>query len=280
MNKELKLMLSDLIENHKDVILKNVYLEIYEDFWFESFKTVLAYFHQELNDLFGFMNTKSRSNNHYNAHPSRSLLALIEELRLFLKMTNNTKYKIILNEDYINKIKEAKIFLEDSWGSAIPENYKDLEIIKYKPIFHFEKFKPKWSIIEEKQIKTEANYEANTISIILKKEVFSHIKELLKWWHYFNAVEESYKIVREKLKSITWQEKANEWFKKDNYELIFWHKPVDSVESDFFDWVKFLHMAIQFLRNEKSHTPAKNIDKNLAIHYIVLASLAYDLIDR
>lgn len=39
-------------------------------------------------------------------------------------------------------------------------------------------------------------------------------------------------------------------------------------------------MAIQKLRNEKAHTPATRIDKNLAIHYIVLASLAYDLIDR
>jgi len=39
-------------------------------------------------------------------------------------------------------------------------------------------------------------------------------------------------------------------------------------------------MAIQKLRNEKSHKPAEDIDKNLAIHYIVLASLAYDLIDK
>lgn len=39
-------------------------------------------------------------------------------------------------------------------------------------------------------------------------------------------------------------------------------------------------MAIQNLRNEKSHTPAKDMDKNLALHYIVLASLAYDLIDK
>ena len=39
-------------------------------------------------------------------------------------------------------------------------------------------------------------------------------------------------------------------------------------------------MAIQFLRNEKAHTPARDLDKNLAIHYIALASLAYDLIDR
>ena len=52
------------------------------------------------------------------------------------------------------------------------------------------------------------------------------------------------------------------------------------MEKDFFEGVKFLHMAIQFLRNEKAHTPALDLDKNLAIHYIALASLAYDLISR
>ena len=44
--------------------------------------------------------------------------------------------------------------------------------------------------------------------------------------------------------------------------------------------VKFINMAIQRFRNEKVHTPAKPLDKNLAIHYISLASLAYELISR
>lgn len=273
-------MLDDFIENHKNIIIKDVNLRIYEDFWLKSFQTIFAFFHQELNDLFSFMNEKSKHNNHYNADPSRYLLNLIDELRDFLKVTNNTEYKVILEETYIDKIKEVKTFLKTSWGSLIPDNYKEFEIIKFKPIFNFEKFKPKLVFIKEKQVRTEANFDDNTISIVLNKEVFSHIKELLKWWHYFNAVEESYKIVRAKLKSITWKEKAHEWFKVENYEIIFWHKPIDDAEEDFFEWVKFLHMAIQNLRNEKAHTPAKDIDKNLAIHYIVLASLAYDLIDR
>ena len=105
-------------------------------------------------------------------------------------------------------------------------------------------------------------------------------KDLLNNKHYYNAVEESYKIVRKKLKEITWKEKAHEWFKEDNYELIFWNNPTSEPEKNFFEWVKFLHMAIQKLRNEKAHKPAEKIDKNLAIHYIVLASLAYDLIDK
>lgn len=126
----------------------------------------------------------------------------------------------------------------------------------------------------------EASILDNQISIILQKEVFSHVKKLLNDKHYFNAVEEAYKIVREKLKLITGKEKAHEAFSESNYIIIFGYEAKDDVEKDFFEGVKFLHMAIQKLRNEKAHTPAKEIDKNLAIHYIVLASLAYDLITR
>jgi len=41
------------------------------------------------------------------------------------------------------------------------------------------------------------------ISIALQKEIFNHVKELLTSGNYFHAIEEAYKIVREKLKSIT-----------------------------------------------------------------------------
>jgi len=127
---------------------------------------------------------------------------------------------------------------------------------------------------------SEASFSNNVISIALQKEIFNHVKELLTSGNYFHAIEEAYKIVREKLKSITWEEQAHKWFKEENLEIIFWHKPKDDAEKDFFEWVKFLHMAIQKLRNEKAHTLAKPLDKNLAIHYIVLASLAYDLINK
>ena len=114
----------------------------------------------------------------------------------------------------------------------------------------------------------------------MQKEVFDHVQKLLNSGHYFNAVEEAYKIVRKKLKDITGKEKATDAFSKSNYEKIFGHQPKGQAEKDFFEGVKFLHMSIQFLRNEKAHTPARDLDKNLAIHYISLASLAYDLITR
>ena len=57
---------------------------------------------------------------------------------------------------------------------------------------------------------SEASFTDGTINIVLQKEVFSHVKGLLESKHYFNAVEEAYKIVRQKLKSITGKERAHE----------------------------------------------------------------------
>ena len=118
------------------------------------------------------------------------------------------------------------------------------------------------------------------ITVVLNEEVFAQVQDLLSDGYYSSAIEEAYKIVREKLKEITGTEKAHEAFKGDNYDVIFGHTPTNAAEEDRFEGIKFLHMAIQKLRNERAHTPAKKIDENLAIHYIVLASLAYKLIDR
>lgn len=79
---------------------------------------------------------------------------------------------------------------------------------------------------------------------------------------------------------MTREEQAHKAFCDENFEKIFVHAPKDDAEKDFFEGIKFLNMAIQKFRNEKAHTPAKPLDRNLAIHYISLASLAYELISR
>lgn len=134
--------------------------------------------------------------------------------------------------------------------------------------------------LSSKHTWSQATFKDGNINIILQKDIFDHVQKLLNSGHYFTAVEEAYKVVRKKLEIITGKEKATDAFCVANYEKIFGHKPVDRTEEDFFEGVKFLHMAIQFLRNEKAHTPARDLNKNLAIHYIALASLAYDLICR
>lgn len=127
--------------------------------------------------------------------------------------------------------------------------------------------------------KSKATLKDGNINIVLQKDIFNHVQKLLNNEHYFNAVEEAYKVVRKKLKDVSGKEKATDAFNVINYDKIFGHQPTDDIEKDFFEGTKFLHMAIQFLRNEKAHTPANDLNKNLAIHYIVLASLAYDLIN-
>jgi len=134
--------------------------------------------------------------------------------------------------------------------------------------------------IESKESKAQATYKNGNITITLQREIFDHVQKLLNDGHYFTAVEEAYKVVRKKLEDITGEEKATDAFCSTNIVKIFGHQPKDAAKRDFFEGVKFLHMAIQFLRNEKAHTPAQDINKNLAIHYIALASLAYDLINR
>lgn len=124
------------------------------------------------------------------------------------------------------------------------------------------------------------NVEDDEVTINIRPEIYEHIKRYLATQDYYHAVEESYKIVRQKLKDLTGEEKASQAFCETNIEKIFGHAPKDDAEKDFFEGIKFLNMAIQKFRNEKAHTPAKSLDRNLAIHYISLASLAYELISR
>ncbi len=127
---------------------------------------------------------------------------------------------------------------------------------------------------------TEATVAANKIQIEIYEDIYNHIDQYLINGDYFHAVEESYKLVREKLREKTGSEKATDAFASSNQEKIFGHASRNPVEKDFYDGVKYLNMSIQFLRNEKAHTPATPLESNLALHYISLASLAYDLITR
>lgn len=127
---------------------------------------------------------------------------------------------------------------------------------------------------------TEATLADNKIQIEIHEDIYNHIDQYLANGDYFHAVEESYKLVRESLREKTGSEKATDAFSASNQEKIFGHAPQGAAEKDFYDGVKYLNMSIQFLRNEKAHTPAATLESNLALHYISVASLAYDLITR
>ncbi|GAA3726911.1 hypothetical protein GCM10022225_05150 [Plantactinospora mayteni] len=133
---------------------------------------------------------------------------------------------------------------------------------------------------------TEATVSKNKIQIEIHGEIYDHIGQYLVTGDYFHAVEESYKLVRGKLREITGKEKASDVFNNSaqntaHYEALFGKAtPANDAEADFFRGIGYLHLGVQHLRNEKAHTPATSLEPNLAVHYISLASLAYDLITR
>lgn len=133
---------------------------------------------------------------------------------------------------------------------------------------------------------TEATVTGSRIEIEIHEDIYGHIKPYLATGDYFHAVDESYKVVREKLRDLTAHEKATDVFNENaqsnkHYAALFGKaRPANLAESDFFRGIGYLHLGVQFLRNEKAHTLAAPMEPNLALHYISLASLAYDLVTR
>lgn len=96
---------------------------------------IFGYFHNKFNELFKFLNEKNNINNHYNAHESRELLRLINELEAFQRELNNSKFSFIVKSEYQKYIKDCRTFLVGSGGSPIPENFESMKIIESQPIF-------------------------------------------------------------------------------------------------------------------------------------------------
>lgn len=126
----------------------------------------------------------------------------------------------------------------------------------------------------------------NCVNITIRAEIYNHIYRYLENEDYFHAVEEAYKVVREKLQSLTGKERATEVFgdagtKGEFQDQLYKRKSEKGTPlHDFYRGCAYIHLAIQFLRNEKAHHRATELNKNIAIHYLALASLAYDLISR
>ena len=102
---------------------------------------------------------------------------------------------------------------------------------------------------------------------------------LLTAGQYPEAVEKSFKVVRDRLRTLTGYETGSDAFGKGR--LWVDGAAAKHVEDDFNQGVKFLMMAIDMFRNEKSHTSDGNIDDPVrAHHYLSLSSLALLFLDR
>lgn len=113
----------------------------------------------------------------------------------------------------------------------------------------------------------------------LHSEIAAKCAPLLNAGAYPEAVERSFKIVRDRLRKLTGHETSSEAFGKG--KLYINGAAAPNVEYDFNQGAKFLMMALDMFRNEKSHTSEGNIrDFDHAHQYLMLSSLALRFLDR
>jgi uncharacterized protein (TIGR02391 family) len=112
----------------------------------------------------------------------------------------------------------------------------------------------------------------------LHPEILSRCRGLFEGGDYAEAVEKGFKVVRDRLRSLTGHETGSEAFGKGS--LYVNGAAASHVDDDFQAGVKFLTMAIDRFRNEKSHTADGHIgDRIRAYEYLRLSSLAMHLLD-
>jgi uncharacterized protein (TIGR02391 family) len=113
----------------------------------------------------------------------------------------------------------------------------------------------------------------------LHPEILSRCRTLYAAGEYAEAVEKSFKVVRDRLRALTSYETGSEAFGKG--KIYIQGAAAPHVDDDFQNGVKFLTMAIDRFRNEKSHTADGNITDPLrAYEYLRLSSLAMHLLDK
>jgi uncharacterized protein (TIGR02391 family) len=112
----------------------------------------------------------------------------------------------------------------------------------------------------------------------LHPEIYAKCRKLYEGGDYAEAVEKGFKIVRDKLRALTSYETGSDAFGRGHLYVDGAAAP--HVDEDFQHGVKFLTMAIDRFRNEKSHTADGNItDPIRAYEYLRLSSLAMHLLE-
>jgi uncharacterized protein (TIGR02391 family) len=112
----------------------------------------------------------------------------------------------------------------------------------------------------------------------LHPEIYAKCRNLYEGGDYPEAVEKSFKLVRDRLRALTGYETGSNAFGRGL--LYVDGSAATHVDEDFQDGVKFLTMAIDRFRNEKSHTADGNIsDPIRAYEYLRLSSLAMHLLE-
>jgi len=129
------------------------------------------------------------------------------------------------------------------------------------------------------KMKAKKQNSLTDLGINLNADIYAKCHDLYEKGAYAEAVEKSFKVVRDRLRKLTSYETGSEAFGKGKLHIKGASAP--NVDQDFNNAVKFLTMAIDQFRNEKSHTSDAKIDDPIrAYEYLRLSSLAMNLLEN
>lgn len=129
----LALMLTDLREKYEARASSPAFSRLYEDAgpWGHMF----AVLHEALNGHFEAINGRADTTKHYWAIPSRDFIELINDLKEDLYALKRGGVDIRLVAGYQRAVERCKPWLSPSGGSAVPDNFEHVKIVKYERVF-------------------------------------------------------------------------------------------------------------------------------------------------
>ncbi|MEU6303362.1 protein kinase family protein [Streptomyces chartreusis] len=128
-----ELMLVDLSQSYADINVSNAFLRLYESDG--RFGRAFASLHERLNGHFESINDRAETTRHYWAESSREMLALAKEVKNLLQSLKHAGVQVHLAEAYVAAIENCQSWLVRSGGSTVPDDFEQVEIIRYEPVF-------------------------------------------------------------------------------------------------------------------------------------------------
>lgn len=129
----MELMLSDLQEKYAEQPASPSYTRLYSED--DQFRPIFASLHERLNGHFESINDRALSTNHYWAESSRDMIALISEVSETLGTLRRVGFEVSMRDDYEAAVKQCQPWLSSSGGSAIPDDFESINIIRWEPVF-------------------------------------------------------------------------------------------------------------------------------------------------
>lgn len=128
----LDLMLDDLKAKYATQDASQAFLRLYDD---RDFGQMFAVLHERLNQHFESINDRARSTHHYWADNSRDFIRLINEVEQEIQDLKHVGIEVALDDRYKQALKRCAPWLSSSGGSKIPEDFEQITVVKYEPVF-------------------------------------------------------------------------------------------------------------------------------------------------